>query len=1038
MHPPTMDVRPSPRRALLFALMLSMTACKTPSKTGDGYENSPDSQGQGGDGFPKRPTVKVRKDDKADQALAQAIQQAESAPRKQAAEAFLSVRKTYPETTAGQEALYRAGVLFYDSQDYVNARKSFNELLFENPLYPQAQDAKRRLGKAALETGAYRDAYQTLSSLAERAEGAERLQLLQDAALAAEKAGLFGPALQIVVDLAGEAQTPEAQQAAAARVQQLVEGRAGFVDVARVAEGLLALQPRVAGADLQAGAHLLPPARLDAAAGDAQPLPRGGAPRTPSPRQAKELLARATRRVDVQSRGRWALLLPMTGKYKAVGEAVLRGVKLALNGSDVELVVKDTQGDVNLTGQAMEQLAFDEGAIAVLGPILGDDARRAALLAEELQVPLLTLTRQEDITGIGPLRLPQHAHQLGAGARHRRLRHEGEGLQELRHALPQPPLRGGAGQRLLGRRGGRAAARCAAPRRTRMTRPRSPPRPRSWSAATTWRTAATTSRACATCSSRQRHGRVPQAQGLREDARRRGAHHRLRGHLPPDEWKRVSLVAPALAVEDIVTNACDPRDLERIRKTTGKKNLKTVTLLGTNAWSSPRARSGLPELVERGGKFVTCSVYVDGFFVDSQRPGHASASCRPTARPTTTSAPGLLEAYGYDSARMVRQLIESKQAPRTRGDFREALASLKDFEGATGKTSFDDKREAQKPLFFLSITNKGVSELMPEQTAALGGHVRRPLWGWMGLAGARGVSPCRARARSGGLRPAGVHARRLRSRAGAWAWRTGPSSTARTSSGPWPSRRTARAWRTTHLAAREYRSPCGRSGPRPRSWWSGASTPPSSTWRRWPSPRTARCWRARVGMARCACSTRPPARPRSTLSTEEPLTAVAFHPSGGYLVVGSARGLVTALRVADLSFSSESRPHSDRVSALAFAPEGTLYSGGWDKRIRVYDTREETLRREQARLHFERRGGYAVVGGHRQWQGVPGAFALDARAARHRARRARGRGGGHRHGLPPGDGVAAHGARHHAGAGGPGPTAAAQGPGAGGRGRGGV
>ena len=28
---------------------------------------------------------------------------------------------------------------------------------------------------------------------------------------------------------------------------------------------------------------------------------------------------------------------------------------------------------------------------------------------------------------------------------------------------------------------------------------------------------------------------------------------------------------PALAVEDIITNACDPRDLERIRKTTGQE-----------------------------------------------------------------------------------------------------------------------------------------------------------------------------------------------------------------------------------------------------------------------------------------------------------------------------------------------------------------------------------------------------------------------------------------------------------------------------------
>jgi branched-chain amino acid transport system substrate-binding protein len=186
----------------------------------------------------------------------------------------------------------------------------------------------------------------------------------------------------------------------------------------------------------------------------------------------------------------------------------------------------------------------------------------------------------------------------------------------------------------------------------------------------------------------------------------------------PDEWRRVSLVAPALAVEDIVTNACDARDLERIRKTTGKKSLKTVMLLGTNAWSSAKGASGLPELVERGGKFVTCSVYVDGFFVDSQRP--ATRRFVQAYRQAYPGDPSLLEAYGYDSARMVRQLLDSKQAPRTRADFREALSQLKDFEGATGKTRFDEQREAQKPLFLLSVSNKGVTEVTPEETAAAG------------------------------------------------------------------------------------------------------------------------------------------------------------------------------------------------------------------------------------------------------------------------------------------------------------------------------
>src|SRR5206468_1918141 len=119
----------------------------------------------------------------------------------------------------------------------------------------------------------------------------------------------------------------------------------------------------------------------------------------------------------------------------------------------------------------------------------------------------------------------------------------------------------------------------------------------------------------------------------------------------------------------------------------------TVTLLGTNQWSSPKGRSGLPELLERGQKFVTCSVYVDGFFVDSARPATKRfvKSYKDTYKDEGRD-PGLLDAIGYDSAAMIRQIIESG-APQSRNQFRERLSLLKDFEGATGQTTINATRE---------------------------------------------------------------------------------------------------------------------------------------------------------------------------------------------------------------------------------------------------------------------------------------------------------------------------------------------------------
>ncbi|AGC42078.1 hypothetical protein MYSTI_00728 [Myxococcus stipitatus DSM 14675] len=717
-----MEVLPTLRRSLLVALALLLTACPRPSRIPAGGTTGEDVPT--GDPFPKRPAVEARKDASADAALAEARRTAQSSPdKKKAAEAYLSVRKTYPATTAGQDALYQAGVLFFESRDYANARKSFNELLFENPLYGKADDAKRKLALAAMEVGAYRDAYQTLSSLAEHAEGAEREQLLRDAARAAEGAGLYGQSLTMAVEEAGKARTEAEREAAVARVEALVEGRADFVDIARVAEGLPPSNPAWPVLTFKLARvyyHLREWTRLE------ETLNRflAEAPQSPFAPQARELLARATRRVEAKPKT-VGVLLPMTGRYQPIGEAVLRGIQLGLEGSDIELVVKDTQGDVNKTGQAMEQLAFDDGAIAVLGPLLGDDSKRAALVAEELQVPLLTMTRQEGVTELGSYvfrNMLTNAAQADAIADYAI---NVKGYKRFALLYPNIPygveLADSFWDQVV-ERGGmvRGAERYSHDQTTFTTE------------------------------AKKLVGRyyledrgdyvegVRDLQGENLDAfRRRKALEKVKSNVEPivdfdaifmpDDWRRVSLVAPALAVEDIVTNACDPRDLERIRKTTGKKELKTVTLFGANQWSSPKGRSGLPELIERGGKFVTCSVYVDGFFVDSQRPATRNfvRKYRESYKQETGKDPGLLEAIGYDSGRMLRQLVDKKEgAPRTRAQMRESLANLKDFDGATGRTSFNEKREAVKQLFLLSIDNKGVTEINVDQErekAATGG-----------------------------------------------------------------------------------------------------------------------------------------------------------------------------------------------------------------------------------------------------------------------------------------------------------------------------
>ncbi|MBX7098711.1 MAG: hypothetical protein K1X89_13465 [Myxococcaceae bacterium] len=112
--------------------------------------------------------------------------------------------------------------------------------------------------------------------------------------------------------------------------------------------------------------------------------------------------------------------------------------------------------------------------------------------------------------------------------------------------------------------------------------------------------------------------------------------------------------------------------------------------------------------------------------------------------------------------------------------------------------------------------------------------------------------------------------------------------------------------------------------------------------------------------------------------TEEPLVTLAFHPSGHWLVVGSAKGLVTTLAWPSLQFVAETRVHADEVRALAFAPDGRLFTGSWDKSIVVFTSQEEQLASDSARIHFDRKGGAAQVRGTLAGK-ASATFAIDAR-----------------------------------------------------------
>jgi ABC-type branched-subunit amino acid transport system substrate-binding protein len=662
--------------------------------------------GQDGPATGAAPHVEAKSVPEADAALEKA---SALKPRKAAIEAWLQVRASWPDSTAGEEALYRAGVAAYEEGDYAQARKSLNELIFENPLFAKVNDARLKSGLSSLELKTWRDAYQTLSPLCEKLEGAERQQCDEALAKAAAGSQQFGEALKLALRQVDEASADE-RPAALKKLEDVVETKSTFLAVAEAWHELPTAHPAWPLLTFKMARvyyHLRDWHSLD----ESLRALLQNAPNSPFAPDAKALLARISKRTDVKVRALGAVL-PLTGKYKDLGDAVMRGLQLGLKGSDIELVVKDSQGDTNLAGKLVEQLALDDGVIAIVGPLLTDDARRAALVAEELQVPLITLSRAEGLTDIGPhvfRTMVTNSQQAAALADYAI---NTLGYKSFGVLAPNIPF----GQEMsndfwdeVEKRGGQIrGAEMYEHDQTTFTNE--------------------VKKLVGRYYLEDRSDYYEKVREIREsgsdDFHKRKALDKAKSNLEPvidfeallipDTWRRVALVAPALAVEDVVTNACDKHDLERIQKTTGKDKLKTVTLLGPSTWTSPKNETtGDPLLLERGNKYVLCSVWVDGFYEDSERP--QTRAFVQAFREVNHKLPiTLLDAVGYDTAGLVRQVLE-KQAPRSREGFREALAQVKNYEGATGTTSFDDRREAKRPLFLLNITPRGVKEVTPQK-----------------------------------------------------------------------------------------------------------------------------------------------------------------------------------------------------------------------------------------------------------------------------------------------------------------------------------
>jgi ABC-type branched-subunit amino acid transport system substrate-binding protein len=603
------------------------------------------------------------------------------------------------------DALYEAGVRWREAGQPARAQAALSMLLTRMPLSPRAAQAKYQLALAEAEAGRPRDGLAGLASLYDKLPMEGRPRAAREAAQVAETAHLWAQAARWRSESARVTQGEDRAREQAKAID-LVDGQLTFAEVATLKEALPPDSPLLPAVTMKLARIQLHLHDEDAAQRSAREVAERW-PDSPFAQDARALVDRLARRAQVNPRT-IGVAVPLSGKQKAWGEAIMQGVSLAMgDGNGFKLVVRDTRGEPEAAQAAVEELAQGEGAIAALGGVVNAEAPRAASAAQELGLPFISLARVEGVTQAGAfvfrnmLTAEAQAKALVELAVARR------GMRRFALLYPQIPY----GQELanslwdeVDARGGevRAAESYDHDRTTFAPVVKS-------MVGKLW------------LDERQDYVDLVKdlAQEEQDPYRRRKAIERLRERLPPvidfdaifipDFANNVALIAPALAVEDVVTQTCDPKEAERIRKVTGREDLKPVQLLGANGWDDPA-------LIEKAGRYVDCAIFVDGFFSRSER---ADTKAFTAAFQTRYGhPPSILEASAYDAARMIRSALEAGAG--TRDAVRDRLATLRGFPGATGTLSFDARREVAKPLFYLTVDKGALRELTPQELTAPG------------------------------------------------------------------------------------------------------------------------------------------------------------------------------------------------------------------------------------------------------------------------------------------------------------------------------
>ncbi|OPL12825.1 MAG: hypothetical protein AVO39_03950 [delta proteobacterium MLS_D] len=478
------------------------------------------------------------------------------------------------------------------------------------------------------------------------------VRLFQAAAAGAENDEKWEEAVELYVEMLGERPEDEAQIAEVrVRVEDIIKNKLDPDELER----LLLLF----GRDYPAGYILYRLARLCDEKGDYAAAERyiktfmGQYEDHPLMEDARSLSRSLAERLEAEIRT-VGCILPLSGRFASYGNRMLDAIVLASGVFDVSretrvrLAVRDSKSDPAEARRAVEDLVFDENAVALLGPLESRSAFEAAERAHHLRTPIMTLTQAQGVTELGDYVFRNFI--TADGQVEALVDYAVNRLGVRRFAVLYPDDAYG---------------------REMMFR--------------FWYAVATRGGAV--------EGMEPYEQDQTDFSKEIKRLVNLevgkdKTDIPvvnfdaifiPDSALKARLIAPQLDFHDVIG----------------------VRMLGTNEWN-------VPDLLEGETDYLEGAVFVDVFFKDSNAP-EVTDYLDKFYGAFGREADGI-EALAYDAASILIEGIINGGA-RTPSDLRDWLSDLRNYSGVTGMTSFPGNGDAEKQLSILSVQDGRIVQL---------------------------------------------------------------------------------------------------------------------------------------------------------------------------------------------------------------------------------------------------------------------------------------------------------------------------------------